>query len=154
MEIYYVVIALFAALVLWLVMKPKNESTPHEPIVGGGDLVDENPIGPGEIILPGESSVGPIETPVEVIEEPNRIDDPVPNDPEPTPEMSIKPEPVDCQLAMFKPYPETFRYFDCCGNEFKGEGYQPWEKRSPVPIDALKDFEGMELIGLSTEQSC
>lgn len=69
-------------------------------------------------------------------------------------EMPIKPLPVDCQKAIFRPFPEKFTYTDCCGKVQEGEGYQPWEKRAPVSIDVLKRFEGMDLIDESAEIDC
>jgi len=69
-------------------------------------------------------------------------------------EMPIKPLPVDCQKAIFRPFPEKFTYTDCCGKVQEGEGYQPWEKRPPVSIDVLKRFEGMDLIDESAEIDC
>lgn len=69
-------------------------------------------------------------------------------------EMPIKPLPVDCQKAIFRPFPEKFTYTDCCGKLQEGEGYQPWEKRAPVSIDVLKRFEGMDLIDESAEIDC
>lgn len=60
-------------------------------------------------------------------------------------EMPIKPKPVNCRYAQFRPAPEKFSYFDCCGNLQEGEGFQPWEKRSPVPVDINKPFEGMDV---------
>ena len=86
--------------------------------------------------------------------ETNTIELPVEPDPEPTPEMPIKPVPANCQTAIFRPAPEKYMYFDCCGNVFEGEGYQPWEKRSPVTIDINKEFEGMDLIGEEGYQDC
>lgn len=63
------------------------------------------------------------------------------------PEMPIKPIPVNCQKASFRPAPEKFSYTNCCGIIEEGEGFQPWEKRSPVSIDVNQPFEGMDLIG-------
>lgn len=89
------------------------------------------------------------------------IDDPVDSDPELTiipiddeGEMPIKPLPVNCQSAMFNPYPEKYFYYNCCGERFEGEGYQPWEKRSPVSIDSNKEFEGMTLLDVEAEPDC
>ena len=64
-----------------------------------------------------------------------------------TGEMPIKPIPINCQKATFRPAPEKFIYTDCCGEVQEGEGFQPWEKRSPVSIDVNQYFEGMDLIG-------
>lgn len=69
-------------------------------------------------------------------------------------EMPIKPIPVDCQKAIFRPSPEKFIYTDCCGKIQEGEGYEPWEKRAPVSIDVTKRFEGMDLINESAEVDC
>lgn len=69
-------------------------------------------------------------------------------------EMPIKPLPVDCQKAIFRPFPEKFTYTDCCGKVQEGEGYQPWEKRAPVSIDVIRRFEGMDLIDESAEIDC
>lgn len=69
-------------------------------------------------------------------------------------EMPIKPLPVDCQKAIFRPFPEKFTYTDCCGKVQEGEGYQPWEKRAPVSIDVIRRFEGMDLIHESAEIDC
>jgi len=81
-----------------------------------------------------------------------KIDEPVEADPEP--EMPEKPLPVNCQKAQFRPAPEGFFYVDCCGKPVKGEGFQPWEKRSPVAIDANKLFEGMDLLDEDAEINC
>ena len=69
-------------------------------------------------------------------------------------EMPIRPEPVDCQKATFRPAPEDFFYVDCCGKPQKGEGFQPWEKRPPVSIDVNKPFMGMDLIGEPGDSDC
>lgn len=69
-------------------------------------------------------------------------------------EMPIKPSPVDCQKATFRPAPEEFFYVDCCGKPKKGEGFQPWEKKPPVSIDVNKPFIGMDLIGEPGESDC
>ena len=69
-------------------------------------------------------------------------------------ENPIKPFPVNCQKAIFRPAPEKFSYFDCCGKLQEGEGYQPWEKRSPVSIDVNKEFLGMDLLGEEAEPNC
>lgn len=60
-------------------------------------------------------------------------------------EMPIKPAPVNCKYATFRPAPEKFSYFDCCGKLNEGEGFSPWEKRSPVPVDINKPIEGMDI---------
>jgi len=57
----------------------------------------------------------------------------------------VKPLPVNCKYAQFKPAPEEFFYVDCCGKPEKGEGFQPWEKRVPVAIDINKPFSGMDV---------
>lgn len=102
-----------------------------------------------------------IETPIQETPIPTEVigyETPVLPDPEPTPtltaEMPIKPTPIDCQLAIFRPAPETFSYYDCCGEIHVGEGYQPWEKRSPVSIDVMRDFTGMDLIGQDSQVDC
>lgn len=102
--------------------------------------------------------------PQETTDEPNKIDDPVQPDPEPTRvpivpidetgEMPIKPQPVSCQKAIFRPAPEKYFYTDCCGNYNEGEGYQPWEKRPPISIDVNKPFEGLDLLGEEIEFVC
>ena len=68
--------------------------------------------------------------------------------------MPEKPLPVNCQLAQFQPAPQDFFYVDCCGNPQKGEGFQPWEKRSPVAIDSNKPFFGMTLLDVEAEKDC
>lgn len=137
METIYIVIALVLGTIIWFVMKPikfkedKNNQTTPPP---------------------------PYSNPQEVI----TIDDPVEADPEPIhpgeiiipDEMPIKPAPVDCQYATFRPAPEMYSYTDCCGKLQEGEGFQPWEKRTPVPIDATKDFKGMDLIGEEAQVDC
>lgn len=70
------------------------------------------------------------------------------------PEMPIKPAPVNCQKAIFRPAPENYSYYDCCGKLQEGEGFQPWEKRAPVSIDANKEFINMDLIGEESEPNC
>ena len=91
------------------------------------------------------------------------IDTPVKSDPEPIKwqipsdeqgEMPIKPLPVNCQKASFNAAPEKYFYSDCCGEFFEGEGFQPWEKRSPVSIDSNKPFEGMTLLDVEAEIEC
>lgn len=77
---------------------------------------------------------------------------PIPLDDEP--EMPIKPNPMKCKKASFLPAPETFSYYDCCGNLHTGEGYQPWEKRTPVSINVVKDFVGMEILDEDGEIDC
>lgn len=69
-------------------------------------------------------------------------------------EMPEKPLPVNCQLAQFQPAPQEFFYVDCCGKPKKGEGFEPWEKRSPVSIDANKPFIGMTLLDVEAEKDC
>lgn len=111
-----------------------------------------------KINQPKQEPISPTE------EEPNRIDDPVEADPEPTQipvipiedegEMPIKPLPKDCQKATFRPAPEKFYYTDCCGKYHEGEGYQAWEKRSPVAIDCLKPSIGMDFLGEEAEIDC
>ena len=130
MEIIYIFFALVLGTILWFVMKPKkikdNLNIPTVP-----PLYSE----PHEIIT---------------------IDDPVEADPEPIiiGEMPIKPIPVDCQYAIFRPAPEMYSYTDCCGELQQGEGYQPWEKRTPVPLDASKEFTGMDLLGEEAQVDC
>lgn len=70
------------------------------------------------------------------------------------PEMPIKPAPVNCQKAIFRPAPENYSYYDCCGSLQEGEGYQPWEKRAPVSIDINKEFINMDLLGEEAEPNC
>ena len=69
-------------------------------------------------------------------------------------EMPEKPLPVNCQLAQFQPAPQDFFYVDCCGVPQKGEGFQPWEKRSPVSIDTNKPFFGMTILDVEAEINC
>lgn len=69
-------------------------------------------------------------------------------------EMPEKPLPVNCQLAQFQPAPQDYFYIDCCGNPKKGEGFEPWEKRAPVAIDANKEFFGMTLLDVEAEINC
>lgn len=71
-----------------------------------------------------------------------------------TGEMSEKLPPINCQLAQFQPAPQEFFYVDCCGKPKKGEGFEPWEKRSPVSIDANKPFVGMTLLDVEAEKDC
>lgn len=70
------------------------------------------------------------------------------------PEMPEKPLPVNCQLAQFQPAPQDFFYVDCCGVPQKGQGFEPWEKRSPVSIDSNKPFFGMTLLDVEAEINC
>jgi hypothetical protein len=118
MNIQTIIFILFGAVALWMLLNPLTKKK--------------------DIVIP---PLKPFPTP----EETNRIE---PVEPEPTPpaEMPIKPIPVNCQKAMFKPFPEKYRYVDCCGDFQIGDGYQEWEKRAPVSIDANRPFEGMELI--------
>lgn len=81
-------------------------------------------------------------------------EEPVVLEPEPTPEMPEKPLPVNCQLAQFQPAPQDFFYVDCCGVPHKGQGFEPWEKRSPVSIDSNKPFFGMTLLDVEAEINC
>lgn len=113
----------FGAIAIWMLANPLTKKKNTEPL----------------------PPLKPQPTPEEI----NRYEDPVENDPEPTPigEMPIKPLPINCQKAIFRPAPEKFIYTDCCGKVEEGEGYQPWEKRSPVSIDVNQYFEGMDLIG-------
>ena len=69
-------------------------------------------------------------------------------------EMPTKPIPVNCQLAAFMAAPQEYSYYDCCGNPHYGMGFEPWEKRAPVAIDANKEFVGVELIGQETDFNC
>ena len=122
MSIQIIIFVLFGAVALWMLLNPltkKKNVVPPPPLK-------------------------PFPTP----EETNRLE-PVEENPEPTPpsEMPIKPLPINCQKAIFRPAPEKFIYTDCCGVVQEGEGYQPWEKRSPVSIDANQFFEGMDLLG-------
>lgn len=131
MELTYILLAIALGTFAWFFMKPMKKS--------------EN-----NLSFPIESTEPePTESePTEII----KIDDPVPNDPEP--EMPIKPTPIDCQYAIFRPAPEMYSYTDCCGNLQQGEGFQPWEKRSPVAIDITKDFIGMDLISEDAIVDC
>lgn len=139
MSIQILIFAIMGGLAVWMLLKP---------------LTKRNK--PTDFVIPSE----PVETPTEVI----KIDDPVPNDPEPTPmviipaddegEMPIKPTPPNCQLAQFMPAPQEYYYIDCCGEPQSGMGYEEWEKRSPVKIDANEIFKGMVLIGESAEPEC
>lgn len=70
------------------------------------------------------------------------------------PEMPVKPAPVNCQKAIFRAAPEKYSYFDCCGKEFEGEGFQPWEKRAPISIDINKPFSGLDLLDEESEIDC
>jgi len=69
-------------------------------------------------------------------------------------EMPEKPLPINCQLAQFQPAPQDFFYVDCCGVPHKGQGFEPWEKRAPVAIDANKGFFGMTLLDSEAEINC
>lgn len=90
---------------------------------------------------------------IKSLEKNNKMSEPT-NEPIPTTPESVsnepidepvKPQPVNCKYAQFKPAPEEFFYVDCCGKPMKGEGFQPWEKRTPVAIDVNKPFNGMEV---------
>ena len=120
MTIQIILFVLFGAVALWMLLNPLTKKK--------------------NIEVP---PLKPFPTP----EETNTIELPVEPDPTPLPEMPIKPIPVNCQKAIFRPAPEKFTYTDCCGNVQEGEGYQPWEKRAPVSIDANQYFEGMDLLG-------
>ena len=156
------------AFVFYNIFKKKEKvEVEKKPIIFPPVDVTEVPV---DVEPTPEPTVEPIEVPVDVeptpdpTDEPvvieptpaetNTIELPVEPDPEPTPEMPIKPVPVNCQTAIFRPAPEKYMYFDCCGNVFEGEGYQPWEKRSPVTIDINKEFEGMDLLGEEGYQDC
>lgn len=140
MTIQIILFVAFGLVAIWMLVNPLNKKESKSP-----QVIDPKPLE---------------ETP----EPTNKIDDPVKSDPEPTPipivpiddefEMPIKPLPVNCQMASFMPAPALFEYIDCCGNLNTGEGYQPWEKRSPVKIDANKPFEGMELLNQEAEIDC
>jgi hypothetical protein len=128
MSIQIIIFIVFGIIALWMLLNPltkTKDNTPPPPIVTpptSNDETDQNPIGPGEIIIPGE--------------------------------MPEKPLPVNCQLAQFQPSPQDFFYVDCCGNPQKGEGFQPWEKRSPVAIDSNQPFFGMTLLDVEAEKDC
>lgn len=126
MQTLIVVLVLFGGACLWLLWKSfsKNNDQKPQPIIPptDGNLPDESPIGPGEVIIPGE--------------------------------MPEKPLPVNCQLAQFQPAPQDFFYVDCCGSPKKGTGFEPWEKRSPVAIDANQPFFGMTLLDVEAEKDC
>lgn len=135
MKIVIILVLIFALITFLLLTKPSKEDKKNFT-----PLVEDEP------------------TPI-VKDEPSeqyRIEDPVPTilPVDKGGEMPIKPLPVDCQFAQFRPYPERFSYFDCCGNLEEGDGFQPWEKRSPVAIDANKPFEGMDLIGEESQMNC
>lgn len=105
--------------------------------------------------------ITPIENNNDGVKEVITIDEPVDADPElkiipidEEGEMPIKPKPVNCQSAMFNPYPEKYFYYNCCGERFEGEGYQVWEKRSPVSIDSNKEFGGLTLLDVEAEPNC
>lgn len=135
MTITLLAIAFICGIALWMLFNPKTKNN--------------------------DVPVFPTVTPTE---EPNRIEEPVSPDPEPTQipiipidddgEMPIKPLPVSCQRAIFRPAPEKYFYTDCCGNLMEGEGYQPWEKRSPITLDSNKPFEGMDLLGEEVDFTC
>lgn len=126
MSILSVVVILFGGAALWLLWKSfsKDDINDPKPFFSSTeeDIPDQNPIEPGEVIIPSE--------------------------------MPEKPLPVNCQLAQFQPAPQEFFYVDCCGNPKKGEGFEPWEKRSPVSIDANKPFIGMTLLDVEAEKDC
>ena len=126
MSILSVVVILFGGAALWLLWKSfsKDDINDPKPFFPSTeeDIPDQNPIEPGEVIIPSE--------------------------------MPEKPLPVNCQLAQFQPAPQEFFYVDCCGNPKKGEGFEPWEKRSPVSIDANKPFIGMTLLDVEAEKDC
>lgn len=84
----------------------------------------------------------------------NPLDEQTPPEIQIPSEMPIKPIPVNCQKASFKPAPDNFSYYDCCGELKKGIGFELWEKRAPVSIDANKEFVNMELIGEEGNQDC
>lgn len=69
-------------------------------------------------------------------------------------EMPIKPPPINCKYATFLPAPQKYFYVDCCGNKQEGEGFQPWEKRAPVPVDINQEFEGIEILEDEAFQDC
>ena len=122
MSIQIILFVIFGGIALWMLLNPLTKKK--------------------DVVIP---PLKPFPTP----EETNTIELPVEPDPEPTPlpEMPIKPAPVNCQKAIFRPAPENYSYYDCCGSLQEGEGYQPWEKRAPVSIDANQFFEGMDLLG-------
>lgn len=124
MSIQIIILIVFGVISLWMLFNPltKTKNNTPNPPINTNDETDQNPIGPGEIIIPGE--------------------------------MPEKPLPVNCQLAQFQPAPQDFFYVDCCGNPQKGEGFQPWEKRSPVAIDSNKPFFGMTLLDVVAEKDC
>ena len=174
MQTLIVILVLFGGVALWLVWKSfsRNAIKDPNPFVPPTDanVLDPNPIEPGEIIVPGDSIPEvPLDDPKEEPkEEPKEIVNPkelvLPIDvselPVETPkevipaEMPDKPLPINCQLAQFQPVPQDFFYIDCCGKPHKGEGFQPWEKRAPVAIDSNKEFFGMTLLDVEAERDC
>jgi hypothetical protein len=136
MSIEIILISTFAIIALVVLIKSFDKDKKEVEIV-----VDKEPISPIETTV--KSDPEPIEA---------TFVESIPSDNEG--EMPIKPQPVDCQLAQFRPAPSRFSYFDCCGNLFEGEGFQPFEKRVPVAIDVNKFFEGMDLIGENSDINC
>lgn len=126
MSIQVIIFILFGVIALWMVLKPltKKKKDIQEP---------SNPI----IIAPTPDN--------EIVDQPDEVING---------EMPDKPLPVNCQLAQFQPAPQDFFYVDCCGKPHKGEGFQPWEKRSPVAIDSNKEFFGMTLLDVEAEKDC
>jgi hypothetical protein len=133
MSILTIILICFGAVSLWMLFNPltKKRKTP------------QNPTEPTTVVKPLEEEPNNIEP---VLETPNL--EPVEG------EMPEKPLPVNCQLAQFQPAPQDFFYVDCCGTPQKGEGFQPWEKRSPVSIDANKPFVGMTLLDQEADINC
>jgi len=126
MSIQVIIFVLFGVIALWMILNPltKKKKESKQP---------SNPI----IIAPTPDN--------EIVDQPDEIING---------EMPEKPLPVNCQLAQFQPAPQDFFYVDCCGSPHKGEGFQPWEKRSPVAIDSNQPFFGMTLLDVEAEKDC
>lgn len=133
-----IILSLFGVVSISLIYSALKKRTTKNPIILPNDNneltpPDSDPVGPGEIVIPG---------------------DVIPSDEEPIGEMPDKPLPINCQLAQFQPAPQDYFYIDCCGNPQKGDGFEPWEKRSPVAIDSNQPFYGMTLLDVEAEINC
>lgn len=135
MSILTIILICFGAVSLWMLLNPLTKKKQNQ--------IPTTPIEPTTVVKPVEEVPNNIEP---VIETPTL--EPIEG------EMPIKPKPVNCQKAIFRPAPEKFVYTDCCGEVQEGEGYQPWEKRSPVSIDANQEFVGMDLLGEESNIDC
>lgn len=126
MSILSIILISFGLLSLYLIINPpkKKNNKVDKPTVTQTSPTEQNPV---EVTIIDDQTDG---------------------------EMPIKPIPVDCQKASFRPAPEKFSYIDCCGKKEEGEGFQPWEKRSPVSIDANQPYEGMDLTGENSNIDC